>query len=143
MNDIHAQQLARYRKWFYAAALYNLVWGSINVLFPNLLFDVIDMTPPTYPALWQVVGMFILVYALGYWWAARYPSQHRHLILIGLLGKILGPIGFLWSAIGGQLPFSFAWVILTNDLIWWPAFMLYLRDVVRLCGGLKMLLLGG
>jgi hypothetical protein len=26
--------LARYRPWFYAAALYNLLWGSITLLFP-------------------------------------------------------------------------------------------------------------
>ena len=28
--------LARCRAWFYAAALYNLVWGSVNVILPEL-----------------------------------------------------------------------------------------------------------
>lgn len=132
----------RYRPWFYAAALYNLVWGTVNILAPNLVFELIGMSRPSHGALWQVVGMFVLVYAPAYLWAARHPGQHRHLILIGLLGKILGPIGFLGSAVTGQLPLSFGWVILTNDLIWWPAFILYVRDVTRLCGGFKALLLG-
>src|SRR5205085_183175 len=35
--------LARYRPWFYAAALYNLAWGAINILFPRLLFDLVGM----------------------------------------------------------------------------------------------------
>ena len=134
--------LARYRPWFYAAALYNLVWGSMMVLFPQLFFRLIGMPLPNYPALWQVVGMFVLVYAPAYWWAARYPTPHRHLILIGVLGKLLGPLGFVWSVAGGQLPLAFGWTILTNDLIWWPAFGLYLRDAARLGGGWRALLRG-
>jgi len=131
-----------YRRWFYAAALYNLIWGSLNVLFPTLLFDLLDLPHPNYVALWQVVGMFVLVYAPAYWWAARYPARHPHLIVIGLLGKILGPIGFIWSVSIGQLPLAFGWTILTNDLIWWPAFFAYLRDVARTSGGWKALLRG-
>jgi hypothetical protein len=134
--------LSRYKLWFYFAAIYNLIWGSINILFPNLLFDAIGMSRPNHIALWQVVGMFVLVYAPAYWWAARYPFRFRHIILIGLLGKILGPIGFFWSVTKGALPISFGWVILTNDLIWWPAFALYLRGVIKLSGAITSLLLG-
>jgi len=136
------EQLARYRGWFYAAALYNLIWGSVNVLFPNLFFDILGMARPNYAPLWQVVGMLILVYAPAYWWAARYPFHHRHLILIAIIGKLLGPLGFVWAVWSGSLPLVFGWTILTNDLIWWPAFFLYLRDVIRLNGGLWSYLSG-
>ena len=135
-------KLKKYSPWFYAAALYNLIWGSVNVLFPTLFFELIDAPQPTYQALWQVVGMFVLVYAPAYWWAARRPGYFRHLILIALVGKIFGPIGFVWSAGQGLLPLAFGWTILTNDLIWWPAFGLYLRDVIRLYGCIKPLLIG-
>jgi len=140
--DLGAATLARYRPWFYAAALYNFVWGALNVLFPELFFRLVGMTPPNYPPLWQVVGMFVLVYAPAYWWAARFPARHRHLIVIGLLGKLLGPLGFVWSAWSGSLPLAFGWTLLTNDLIWWPAFGLYLRDAARLSGGWAALLAG-
>jgi small multidrug resistance pump len=136
------ESLARYRHWFYAAAIYNLLWGGLNVFFPHALFDLIGMERPSFTPIWQVVGMFVLVYAPAYWWAARHPARHRHLIAIGLLGKILGPIGFFWSAPTGQLPWSFAWVILTNDLIWWPAFFAYTIAVARRCGGFAALLRG-
>lgn len=129
----------RYRPWFYAAAIYNLVWGSINIFYPQLLFQLLDVPAPRILALWQVVGMFVLVYAPGYWWAARRPAQHRH---IGLLGKLLGPIGFAWALASNELPLAFGWTILTNDLIWWPAFGLYLRQVAHRCGGWKSLLNG-
>jgi hypothetical protein len=134
--------LARYRPWFYAAALYNLVWGGVNILFPDLFFKLIGMQQPNYPALWQVVSMFILVYAPAYWWVAQQPSRHRHFILIGFLGKILGPVGYIWSVTVGQLPPGFGWTILTNDIIWLPAFYLYLRDAARTSGGVAALLRG-
>jgi hypothetical protein len=86
--------------------------------------------------------MFVLVYAPAYWWAGRYPARHPHLIMIGLLGKLLGPLGFIWAVINGRLPLAFGWTNLTNDLIWWPAFTLYLIAVARMRGGWLPLLRG-
>lgn len=134
--------LAAYRPWFYAAAVYNLAWGLVAIVFPGFFFGLIGMAAPNYPALWQVVGMFVLVYAPAYWWVGRLPSRHRHLIVIGLLGKVLGPLGFVWSAVSGQLPLAFGLTLLTNDLVWWPAFALFLRDAARLSGGWAALLRG-
>ncbi len=131
-----------YRPWFYAAALYNLAWGAINIIFPHALFDVLGIDRPSYTPLWQVVGMFVLVYAPAYWWAARRPAAHRHIIAIGFLGKILGPIGFVWAIASDKLPSAFGWTIITNDLIWWPAFGFYLREVTRRFGGWRALLMG-
>jgi len=141
LND-NDTSLRRFRPWFYAAAVYNFVWGSVTVLFPNLFFDLIGEPRPESPALWQVVGMFVLVYAPAYWWAGRYPERHPHLIMIGLLGKVLGPVGFVWAAVNGQLPLSFGLVNLTNDLIWWPSFALYLVTIARMYGGWRPLLRG-
>jgi small multidrug resistance pump len=133
--------LSRYSPWFYAAAVYNLLWGALNVLFPAWYFHFIRM-PLEYSPLWQVVGMMVGVYALAYWWTARHPERYPHFIIIGLLGKILGPIGFVWSCYHGRLPLIFGLTILTNDLIWWPAFGLYLRDSARLRGGWAAMLRG-
>ncbi len=135
-------QLSKYRGWFYAAALYNVLWGTLTVFFPHLYFDIIGMARPNYPALWQVVGMCIAVYAPAYWWMGRHPGRFRHFIIIAILGKTFGPVGFVFALISGQLPLAFGWTLLTNDLIWWPAFWLYLRDVLRLYGGLIPLIVG-
>src|SRR5215469_1478504 len=96
---IHAEEhdpLAGYRFWFYAAALYNLLWGSLTILFPQFFFHLIHMPVFDVLPLWQCIGMFVLVYAPAYWWAGRSPERHAHLIAIGLLGKLLGPVGFVW-----------------------------------------------
>ena len=134
--------LARYRPWFYAAALYNLLWGACVILFPRRTLRLLGLPQATPTPLWQVVGMLVLVYAPGYWWVARRPGRHRQLVLIGLLGKVLGPVGFIWTARSGELPRRFGWTILTNDLLWWPAFIGYLRVAARQPGGWAALLRG-
>jgi hypothetical protein len=42
----------------------------------------------------------------------------------------------------GELPLRFGVIIMTNDLIWWPAFGAYLRVAARLHGGWRSFLLG-
>lgn len=133
--DSDQPDLTRYRPWLQAAALYNFLWGASVVLMPAAFFDLVGMSVPGVLPLWQVVGMLVLVFAPGYWWASCHPRAHRHIIAIGLLGKVLGPIGFVWAVAAGQLPIEFGWTILTNDLIWWPSFGLFVRDAARLAGG--------
>jgi len=100
------------RNWMYAAAGYNALWGTGVVIFAG-------------PVAWKCVGMLVACYAPGYWWAARRPNPE--LVAVGLLGKVLGPIGFAWAAATGRLPLAFGFVILANDVVWWPAFVLYLK----------------
>lgn len=110
------------------AAIYNLLWGASVVLFPSLLFELAELPQPTYPAIWQCVGMIVGVYGVGYWIAAKDPVRHWPIVLVGLLGKIFGPIGFVYAASTGQLPWHFGWTIVGNDLIWWwPFTVLLLR----------------
>ena len=99
-----------------AAAVYNLVWGTLVVLFPLQSFELLNMQPPRYPELWQCIGMIVGVYGVGYWIAADDPLRHWPIVVVGLLGKIFGPIGFVMAATRGSLPWSVGWTIVTNDL---------------------------
>ena len=132
-----------YKPWFYAAAAYNLAWGAVAVLFPSAYFRLIDMNTPEPEPIWQVVGMFVLVFAPAYWWAARRPERHAHLIAVGLLGKLLGPAGFVFAVATDALPLRFGLTLLTNDLIWWLPFALYLRQAASAAGGRRPFLLEG
>ena len=104
------------------AAGYNLLWGALVVLFPLLPFRWMEMAEPNYPAIWQCVGMIVGVYGVGYGIAATDPLRHWPIVLVGLLGKIFGPIGFVWHASHGTLPWSMGLTILTNDIAWWIPF---------------------
>lgn len=106
-----------------AAAAYNIAWGAWVVLFPNSFFELIDADLPRYPEIWQCVGMIVGVYGIAYACAARDPFRHWPIVLVGLLGKIFGPIGFIDAAlIKGTLPLAFGLTIIPNDLIWWLPF---------------------
>ena len=125
------QSLKPYQNWFYAAAIYNAVWGAFVSLFPAQLFKWIGMTPPVPLAIFQAVGMMVGVYAIGYYLLARDPKRYCGLVWVGLAGKVLGPIGFVWAASRGELPWSFGWVNVTNDLIWLPAFCMFAWKFAR------------
>lgn len=120
----------RWMQWVLgAAAIYNILWGAFVVLFPLTLFQWFGMEPPNYPQLWQCVGMIVGVYGVGYGIAAFDPLRHWPIVLVGLMGKIFGPIGFVQAVWEGAFPWQFGMNILTNDLIWWVPFTLILRKV--------------
>lgn len=49
---------------------------------------------------------------------AKDRFRFHHYALIGLLGKVLGPLGFVFSWANGALPLEFGLTLLTNDLVW-------------------------
>ena len=69
--------------------------------------------------------MIVGVYGVGYWIAARDPIKHYAIVLVGLMGKVFGPIGFVGAVVKGTLPLSFGVMIIFNDLIWWPSFIFF------------------
>ena len=115
-------EFRRYRRWFYAAAVYNIAWGGAVILFPRVLLEMAGISEPGAVPLAQVIGMMVGVYAYGYYLLAREPLRYCGLIWIALAGKTLGPVGYIYSAVTGVLPWAFGWVCLFNDVIWWPVF---------------------
>ena len=110
-----------------AAGLYNILWGAFAVLFPGAIFSWLAMPPPNYPQFWQCIGMIVGVYGIGYAIAAFDPVRHWPIVLVGFLGKVMGPLGMVQALWTGQLPWGFALNCVTNDLIWWVPFALILK----------------
>ena len=119
------------RRVLIAAGIYNLAWGAAVIVFPDALFNFAEMEPPRYPQIWQCVGMIVGVYGIGYLAAAGDPLRHWPITLVGLLGKIFGPLGFASALYHGELPLKFGVTILTNDLIWWVPFTAILYQAYR------------
>ncbi len=114
-----------------AAGLYNLLWGAAVIAFPSGLFQFAGMELPRYPQIWQCVGMIVGVYGIGYVVAATDPLRHWPITLVGLLGKVFGPIGFANALWTGSLPLAFGATIITNDLIWWVPFAAILYQAFK------------
>ena len=115
----------------WAAAAYNVIWGIMAILLPLVPFQQAGMFPPSYPELWQWIGMFVGVYGIAYAVASVDPYRHWLIVLTGLIGNILAPIGFLNSANHGRVPWKAAWVLVGSNLIWWIPFALILVGAYR------------
>ncbi|MEZ6119134.1 MAG: redoxin domain-containing protein [Pirellulaceae bacterium] len=114
------------------AGAYNLVWGAVAVLFPSTMLGWlgVDATDVAL-SFWQCIGMIVGVYGIGYAIAARSPYRHWPITLVGLLGKLLGPMGFVVAVSKGVLPTSMFQTILLNDVIWWAPFAIILWGAAR------------
>ncbi len=111
---------------FIAAGIYNIAWGIFSAVFPEWLFHFAGMPPMRYPEIFQCVAMIVGVYGVLYLYVAFALERGWLIIAIGLLGKILGPLGFLSLLVSGKWPIDAIVLILSNDLIWWIPFTLYL-----------------
>nr|CAA9261520.1 hypothetical protein AVDCRST_MAG63-2447 [uncultured Armatimonadetes bacterium] len=113
---------------FCLAGVYNLLWGLYAALDPQWLFRFARMPLLNHPQIFACLGMVVGLYGVLYLEVARAPERGWLIAAVGLTGKLLGPLGLaplLWS---GQWPPATIVLCLTNDLIWWVPFALYLRD---------------
>ncbi|HEV3260583.1 MAG TPA: alkyl hydroperoxide reductase [Gemmataceae bacterium] len=122
-----------HRGVFVAAGLYNLAWGAVSVIDPQWLFRFARMPLQNYPEVFACLGMVVGVYGILYVEVARVPERGWLVAAVGLLGKLLGPVGWLWLFWSGQWPIATVVLCVTNDLIWWLPFGLYLYDAWPPC----------
>ncbi len=117
-----------HRRVFLVAGLYNLSWGVFSVADPQWLFRFAGMPLQDYPEIFACLGMVVGLYGILYLEVARVPERGWLLAAVGVLGKVLGPIGWLRLVWSGRWPIATLVLCLTNDLIWWVLFGLYLYD---------------
>ena len=113
---------------FMAAGVYNIAWGLYATYDPQWFFRFAGLLPLNHPQIFQCLGMVIGLYGLAYFEVARAPERGWFLAALGLSGKILGPIGLAVSIWKYAWPKSTIVLCVTNDLIWWVPFSLYLFD---------------
>lgn len=113
---------------FTIAGAYNLAWGVYAAIDPQWLFRYSGMPLSNYPEIFACLGMVVGVYGFLYWEVARVPERGFLIAAVGLLGKVLGPIGLAQLIATGAWPVKSMILCVTNDFIWWVPFAVYLRD---------------
>ncbi len=113
------------------AGICSILWGAAVVLFPSATAPLAGWVSIHPLAIWQCFGMVVGVYGVGYFVAARDPSRHWLIVLVGLLGKVFEPIILLVGAWRSEATWQIGWTILFNDLVWWLPFGLILYRVHR------------
>jgi hypothetical protein len=117
-----------HRLVFCAAGIYNIAWGLYVVWDPQWLFRFAGLPLLNHPQIFACLGMVVGLYGILYLEVARVPEHGWLLAAVGLIGKILGPMGLAGLIWSGTWPRSTMVLSLTNDLIWWLPFALYLYD---------------
>jgi hypothetical protein len=113
---------------FVLAGLYNIGWGVWSALDPQWLFRLSGLEPLNHPSIFACLAMVVGLYGILYLEVARLPENGWLIAAVGLVGKILGPIGLIVLIVRGIWPISTIVLCLTNDFIWWLPFGLYLFD---------------
>jgi hypothetical protein len=117
-----------HRVVFILAGSYNTAWGLYCVYDPQWLFRFSGLPLLNHPQIFACLGMVVGLYGIIYFEVARVPERGWLLAAVGLIGKVLGPIGLAKMIWDGTWPPSTIVLCLTNDLIWWIPFSLYLVD---------------
>jgi hypothetical protein len=125
-------------KWakfiMFLAAVYNLFWGFVISLWPSIIL--FDSSATSFMLIvLRCVGMLVGVYGIAYYFASLDPKRYWPLILVGLIGKVLGPIGAVYYVVLGKMQPDFLWVNVFNDLVWLYPFSWILYQVYK--GGLS------
>ena len=126
---MHQRRIAGDWHWrilFALAAIYNIGFGAWAILFPHAFFEWFDLGVSPHPWAWSCLGMVIGIYGLGYAHIAWKPADGDVFAALGLLGKILGPLGWLLAVRSNEIPPSTFLLILFNDVVWWYPFLAYL-----------------
>ena len=114
------------------ASLQCLIWGVFIILWPQRSsLDYGLAQPPTDLFLWQGTGLVIFLFGVGYGLASTNPRQHWGIVLVGLLSKVLGPIGMSWAALQNDVPAKVLVLIPINDVLWWIPFAMILSRARR------------
>jgi hypothetical protein len=114
-----------FRIAFAAAGVYNLAFGLWATVWPMAFFELFAIAPPRYPGIWACLGMVVGVYGLLYLHAAWRLETAWPIVAVGLLGKVLGPVGMALS-FGDDWPRRLGMLCIYNDLVWWLPFGLFL-----------------
>ena len=118
----------QHRVTFVAAGAYNIVWGCYAVLDPQWFFRISGLPLSNSPQIFATLGMVLGLYGLLYLDVARQPEHGWLVAAVGLVGKILGPLGLAWLIVTDVWPIDTVVIILTNDLVWWLPFGWYLIE---------------
>ena len=114
------------------ASLQCIIWAVFIIVLPSRAAMAYGLAkPPEDLFLWQGIGLVILLFGLGYGLAATNPRQHWGIVLIGLIAKVLGPIGMVWAVSQGDAPTGVLWLLPINDCLWWIPFAIIIRSSRR------------
>jgi small multidrug resistance pump len=112
--------------------IHSIFWGCAIILLPEPAARVYGLAEtPRDLFLWQGTGLVLVLFGVGYLIAATDPGRHWAVVCIGLVAKVLGPIGMLIAVQRGEISADVLWLLPVNDIVWWLPFGIVVRRGIR------------
>jgi hypothetical protein len=118
------------------AGVYHILFALwVNVL-PGHAFDLLGLPHPNHPALWRTLGVISGILGLGLLISAKDPIHHWAIILLALIKT--SAVSFIIGAavFNSELSTAALGILLINDLVWLPFFVLILWASIRAHAGI-------
>ena len=118
-----------YKRFFFVAALYNLVLGLVFLIFFSRLMTLFGMPqPPRELVAFHQMGILLaMVFGVGYYMVGRDLHSHSGIVIIGTIGKIAVFLLFLYHMIFSGLHFLI-FLIGVGDLVFALLFIRFLAS---------------
>ena len=94
---------AYYRKLFLIGSIYNTIAGLSFFIFYKMVFSIVGMEPPLYPAVLQSFTIVILVLGYGYFTVYKDLGKNRPIVVMGILAKSLCCFVFMYHFFFGNI----------------------------------------
>lgn len=114
------------RSLFLAAAIFNVSFGIVAVISPELLSSTLGLPPVSDYLMTQVSGLTVACLGGCYWIISRDLSR-RDLVVLGAVGKVLAPLLFLSAWRQGRIG-AMAMAAGAMDWVFAAAFLVFLRS---------------
>lgn len=108
------------------AGVYNIAWGIIATINPNYFLEHLHIHFANDIWISKAIGLFEMVFGLGYIIASRKPFKHWLIVFTGFTIKLFTSAAFLYYLYGGIMPSHLLSLVLANDMIWLLPFGLIL-----------------
>ncbi|HEY1784151.1 MAG TPA: hypothetical protein VGG30_01335 [Pirellulales bacterium] len=117
------------------ASIYNLLAALAMVVFYHEVSKVLGMPKPKPIMPFQLDGLLVGLFGVGYWLVASRPLENRNVLWLGFWSKLLGTLLCGYHVIHGDLPLSFVPLVAVSDFVYLPPFYVIARRLDRLARG--------
>jgi hypothetical protein len=131
------QATSLFRLAFLAAGCHDLVFGAWMVLAPGTLWGLLGLPSPGHELAVSLLGAIVAAFGLLYLRAARHLDRATPIIALGILGKVLWPIGIATLMVVAGWPARAGLLAVLNGLIWWLPFTLFLLRRSRFAAAIE------
>ena len=111
---------------------YNLSIGVTMLVFYHEANKIVGMPRPEPIFFYQLAGLLIGLFGVGYLLVLCRPVENRDLVWLGFWSKLLGPVLSVYHVARGDLPPFFLPLVVVSDLVYLPPFYLIGKRLGRI-----------